>query len=603
MAGSNISLTYNGVTIGGDQFALQLHDYQIEFAYDTFRVEALVSLHSDTASNLKTLRDSTIAALTAFSKDFSIQRGATVIWSVDESEKTQGYLARPNFDLLNTPEDHELRQTFKWSCTFMRGATSTEDEGGRLAAQISVTTDAANYNTITISGTYTAVPAQGLIGKRDAREAYVNNVGAFVTGILTLIGGAQYKVVADNYQFDDESARLLFTATRRQVKVPENASGTFEAGIREQSISFTAIETSSLGIPRSRVSMFQAAYTAQLDTAVVAHTGQEAFYENTILPHVTLLLRSLLGGTVAVDNHQKTFRYDASSISVAIQGSVVFGDGDLYRHERTVSYRVSTQKEFRERWDGRQHSRITATPGPVIEAEVVVEEVVVGDPRILGIANVSSGPASSPGPFDLEREANYMRPGVPPFPAALTLANQRAPGPRISVGGSGGANSQGAGANAAGGAPPKPQPARPLDDPSFDDDPFTPGFQRPFNSTSYDDDPFTDGIQPPIGGITTVAREAGGKPPVPGGAADGGGSPAELIWVLMEATCEAGGKFIGYNNETNQENFSKIKVSSSRYITRWVWAIEEAAPVATILVQPGTPTIAPDSPAERGIPG
>ena len=71
----------------------------------------------------------------------------------------------------------------------------------------------------------------------------------------------------------------------------------------------------------------------------------------------------------------------------------------------------------------------------------------------------------------------------------------------------------------------------------------------------------------------------------------------------MEATCEAGGKFIGYNNETNQENFSKIKVSSSRYITRWVWAIEEAAPVATILVQPGTPTIAPDSPAERGTPG
>lgn len=595
MAGSNISLTYNGVTIGGDQFALQLHDYQIDFAYDTFHVEALVSLHSDTPDNFNTLRNSTIAALTAFSKDFSIQRGATVIWSVDESEKTQGYLARPNFDLMNAPEDHETRQTYKWSCTFLRGATSTEDEGGRLAAQISVTTDAANYNTITISGTYTAVPAQGLIGKRDAREAYVNNVGAFVTGILTLIGGAQYKVVADNYTFDDESARLLFTATRRQVKVPENASGTFEAGIREQSISFTAIETSSLGIPRSRVSMFQAAYTAQLDTAVVAHTGQEAFYENTILPHVTLLLRSLLGGTVAVDNHQKTFRYDASSISVAIQGSVVFGDGDLYRHERTVSYRVSTQKEFRERWDGRQHSRITATPGPVIEAEVVVEEVVVGDPRLLEIYNVASGPPSTFGAFDLARETNYMRPGTPPFPAALTLANQRAPGSRISVGSAGGANAQGAASDAAGGAPPKPEASQP--------DPYDSAWDVPIDPREFNAGVFDINSLPPLDRASQERESAGGKPPVPGGAADGGGAPAELIWVLMEATCEAGGKFIGYNNETNQENFSKIKVSSSRYITRWVWAIEEAAPVATILVQPGTPTIAPDSPAERGIPG
>lgn len=587
MAGSNISLTYNGVTIGGDQFALQLHDYQIEFAYDTFRVESVVSLHSDTASNLKTLRDSTVAALTAFSKDFSLQRGATVIWSVDESEKTQGYLARPTFDLLNTPDDHELRQTFRWACTFMRGATSTEDEGGRLAAQISVTTDAMNYNTITVTGTYTAVPAAGMTPKRDAREAYVANASAFVTGILTLIGGAQYKAVADNYQFDDESARLLFTATRRQVKVPENAAGTFEAGIREQSISLNLIDQSSLGIPRSRVSMFQAAYTATLDTAVVAHTGQQAFYENTILPHIVLLLRSLVAGdTVAIENHAKTFRYDGSSISVSLQGFNTFGDGDLISHERNVSYHVSTQKEFRERWDGRQHSRVTATPGPVIEAEVVVEERVVGDPRIRGIENVSSGPASSPGPFDLERDANYMRPGIPPFPADLVLANRRPPAPRVTAGAAaiGLAGSTG-NSDTAGGAAPTPKPSSPDYYDAYDA--YDSAWDVPAGTSPLDSIRLHS-VEDPVLQAEVIRPEA---------------DEGDLIWILMDAYCEASGKFVGYNDEPGQENFSKVKTSMARYVTRWVWGIESSAPVATILVQPGTPSIAPDSPAERGTPG
>lgn len=592
MSGSNISLTYNGVTIGGDQFALQLHDYQIEFAYDTFRVESVVSLHSDTASNLKTLRDSTVAALTAFSKDFSLQRGATVIWSVDESEKTQGYLARPTFDLLNTPDDHELRQTFRWACTFMRGATSTEDEGGRLAAQVSVTTDAANYNTITINGTYTAVPINGMTPKRDAREAYIANAGAFVTGILTLIGGAQYKVVADNYSFDDESARLIFTATRRQVKVPENAAGTFEAGIREQSISLNLIDQSSLGIPRSRVSMFQAAYTATLDTAVVAHTGQQAFYENTVLPHIVLLLRSLVAGdTVAIENHAKTFRYDGSSISVSLQGFNTFGDGDLISHERNVNYRVSTQKEFRERWDGRQHSRVSATTGPLIEAEVVVEERVVGDPRLLGISDLSSGPPSSPGPFDLGREANYMRPGAPPFPAYLTAASVRPLGVRapISAGAAAsallGVTGVSATSGQAGGAARNAQQASSPDD--LGNSLGDVSAPRTFDSVSY------------AGRlVSSFEREdsnggggAGGSPPVPGGPQQ---IPNGVQWVFLDADCQASGKFVGYNDEPGQGNFSKVKTSTTVYRTQWVWAIEEAAPVATVLVQPGNATIQTD---------
>lgn len=535
MAGTNVSFTYNGVTIGGNNFARQLGDFTIEETYASIRFDCFFTLQGSSVAALAIDRDIVTAALIQFSKDFSLTNGVTVLYAVDESAKTTGYNGRPVLRLLSTDNDHETRQSYAWSCEFKKPADSVDDDGGRLASTTSVTKDAVSYNTITVTGTYTCLDLS-----KTSVQQYLLKAETYVNTILTAVGGSQYKVVEDTYQFDDESAMCNFRATRRQVKVPENAAGTFETGIKEQNISITQSLISDLGLPKNRVNIVQANYSALLDTEVVAHTGQKTFYLDTILPNMLLRIDEQLSGYFILMNHQETFRLDGSSVTVQALGISLLGYGELLEYDRTVSYKVESKKEFAARWRGIQHDYLSSTPSPMITAVVEVQEKISGPPRFLGMKEfLKTGFPTSPEPFDYEAEFNFFRPGAPPFGDVLSAAGSQSAITRINAVAGSAASGAFSSPGGAGGVP-----------------------VNVFHAYSVERTPVNEDIDQ-----GTPAEFSGNR----------------LQWIFVGATCESNGRFYGHNDERTAISAFQPLISETVYRTEWLWGLETEVPIPVII--------------------
>lgn len=408
----NVSFTYNGRTIGGSSNeSLPLIDWNMEFTYPSVIFTGIFRVMGASTSAVKDLIEDVEADLVEYSKDFSLDSSGVNFWTIDESDKGQaGYQCRTTLTLINDGEDHELRRTFLFRLVATRSADSDEDQGGRLNSQISVTTDQIGRETISINGVYT-----GVTGGNDAVTQYKARIAAWVTSVLTAIGGSQYKVEADQYQYDDENARVIFSSRRRLVWVPENESGGYEDGIREQSINITKTANWKLGVPGQRAVLFQANYGAVLDRNEVNYNGQQAFYADVILPNLFKLLNDQLAGTITLQNQTVNYAFDNSRVTVFVTGIMKNGDDTLMEFERGIRYELSTEKDIRHRWTGRNHDWTSFSPGPRIVAEVSVLESVLGPPRLNGIDRLVSGDPSTPLTINAGDLDQIHRPGYPPF--------------------------------------------------------------------------------------------------------------------------------------------------------------------------------------------
>lgn len=601
MTGTNVAFTYNGISVGGDNFNRQLTDWNLNQSYSAFTFTATFTLVSDTAANLATLRTATLSGLEQQSKNFSLVNGATTILSVTEATKTNGYHGRPEITLTHDEHDSETRETYRFAIQFLLPADdSTLDAGGRLLANIAVTVAPNKYRIVEISGTYTCLTGS------TSREQYVASLTAYVGSVMTLLSISNFKVDEDDFKFDDEEALCHFRAVRREVKVQEKEDGTFVAGIIEQNIGFLETIPCDSGTTTSRTPGFQGSYAAILDSTIVAATGQRTFTLDTIMPNIVKLLKAKLDGTVCVVNFQPNYRLDNSSVTVTFQGFTHRGDGDLVDYSREVNYQLSEQKEFRHQWLGKQHHFVTSSPGPVIRARVTVTERVIGPPRFLGILNyLESGPPTG-SPFDFDGEVNYYRPGIPPFNVLLNGTQPRGPSQvRSTVGTSTLAPS--VGSDGTFGSGPEPSSYSPPLAPfinkagafstSFAGDFTTPapiGFIGPrplsfFSSTERE----AAKVDSPVPGTRARRKPSGPKGIITDGSA------GEPYWIFIGASCGSTGRFTGYNRVSRSELYDKVLISTTTYVTDWVWGVESALPVTTALIENSNVSATPDRQPQR----
>lgn len=596
MTGTNVAFTYNGISVGGDNFNRQLTDWNLNQSYSAFTFTATFTLVSDTAANLATLRTATLSGLEQQSKNFSLVNGATTILSVTEATKTNGYHGRPEITLTHDEHDSETRETYRFAIQFLLPADdSTLDTGGRLLANIAVTVAPNKYRIVEISGTYTCLTGS------TSREQYVASLTAYVGTVMTLLSISNFKVDEDDFKFDDEQALCHFRAVRREVKVQEKEDGTFVAGIIEQNIGFLETIPCDSGTTASRTPGFQGSYAAILDSTAVAATGQRAFTLDTIMPNVVKLLKAKLDGTICVVNFQPNYRLDNSSVTVTFQGFTHRGDGDLVDYSREVNYQFSEQKEFRHQWLGKQHHFITSSPGPVIRARVTVTERVIGLPRLLGNHSfLESGPPTG-SPFDFTGEVNYYRPGIPPFNGLLNGTSRRGPGQTRSTVGISFAQSS-VGSGGVFGAGPEPSNYQPPLAPYLGAGPtftgqFDTNFRPDFGGNGFIGPQFNRFESFDPDSVENTLGEVPGGGPTPRAAkpreiiTDGSGEP---YWIFIGANCGSTGRFTGYNRVSRSDLYDKVLISTTTYVTDWVWGVESALPVTTALIENSNPAPLPD---------
>ncbi len=428
----NVEFTYGDpaegtVTFGGTGSDVRpLLSWDVEITYTSFIFTAAIRIIAPDRDEFE-MRLRELDLLRHHSGDFSLIQGVgtgtpETLYSFTEAAKTFAYRARTNLVSIDDPKDHKLRRTFIFQIMATRPADSIADEGGRRAASINVSQDPTGRKSVTISGIYTAIDDGGV---RDAVASFTVEFSTFATDVLSLIPG-DFDQLPVQYQYDDERAELTFSASYLEQDVPEQidtGSGVFNDAIKDQNIIFARRSRWSIGLPGLIVpSVVEVNYNAGIDRTVVDHTDLVDFYKDTIKPHIINQVKLKFGSQFGIIIREElvNFRLDGSGVSVFMQILLKRSETDLVRFTKVVTYRLSTQKDIRNRWTGFNHDYTTFTPGPRILGEIQVVEIVLGPPNYTGMEDLLISTPASGGPIDETNGNSFQRPSEPPFPDALT---------------------------------------------------------------------------------------------------------------------------------------------------------------------------------------
>ncbi len=411
-AGGDILDTAASLAIGGGKILVTASSavFTASMVGQALDVEGVGSFQIESiAGAVATCTPSSILPLPSAAAGLTIRVGEAII-RTNEAARTTGYRCRVGLVRSQDARDHRYRRTYSLSFRFEGPADSSLDGGGRRAAGISVTTDASGRRVAAFSGTFTG------IGASDAVAQYTANVGGWVTPILTGLGST-FEKVDENISYDDEKAILRFRLIYQEVIYPES-EGTFNvAGIKNASVSMARRQVALHGLPSIKAPTFvQVNYSASLDKDLVPHGSVMGFYASTIKPHLLGQINSKFGDPAIIIQEIVTPLFADSQISVFMDVQIK-QDTPQLSFQKTVSYGLASQREFRQRWKSAPHKYTTFTPGPRIMAAVRVSETRLGQPVHEGAGIFSSEPEFPPGgALDEGNADQFQVPGTPPFP-------------------------------------------------------------------------------------------------------------------------------------------------------------------------------------------
>lgn len=240
---------------------------------------------------------------------------------------------------------------------------STAGRMGRRDSRVSVSFSPSRKRTITISGTYTAVPSTPL-----ARDQYEAVIGAYVTAVQTAIdAAAKWELIEEPITEVDDTVDSTAGKGKvlRFVRVYEEiiftqagaTSGVDNPSIVRQFFRATRRISNPGSIPRAGLFTFvDATYDCAVDKTL--STDLLGLWNNTIKPFMIQRVAALVPGVAALVEDRHSFDFDGNTIQAQLTFQGTTGVRDTIEGEIVVEDALETGSVVVPVFDRNQHAAV-----------------------------------------------------------------------------------------------------------------------------------------------------------------------------------------------------------------------------------------------------
>ncbi len=380
-----LSITYAGYKVGGDQTARILRDWHmVEQSYETATVEYRFTLVQATAALLA-------AAISEVEAIFRTPQQALTIMQDSQTFKSFSHTNSTGFDGLPTitkrgePTDTGRSRTYTVRIEFQLPADTSGSGYRRITkTAVNVAYSPARRRTLTISGQYTAS------GSTAARDVYEGAIAGYAASVQSALGGT-WKLLEEPTTSSNDSDKVIdFTILYEEIIF--TGVGASNVNIRKEAMTIGRNKVgpgdSPDGGPAKRFVTLNVNYECWLDNT--ASTNLRGLY-TSIRPLILSQVRATLeGGAIAVMDENPTFDPVENKLNVSM---VCFGASG----SNIIENKVTTENHIEHglvqvpAWAGDPLARYIF-PGPRTERKTVTIQQ-----RVFGRAGNGGGGAGPAG--------------------------------------------------------------------------------------------------------------------------------------------------------------------------------------------------------------
>lgn len=349
-----LAITYGSyvVGLGGTSSDVRPTDkVTVEQEYTSGRVSFEVMVLSSSASAFATVEAALVSAFRTPEQTLTVALGGQTRYSFSPASNT-GFNTSPSIEKLAGVEDTDRSGRYRIEISFGLPA-SLAGKSGRQSASVSVRTDPAGIQEVTISGVYTALSGNS------AREQYDAAIATYVAAVKSALSITDWELVGRPIEEDDHNGTALrFARVYREIFRNQGVGTTDVAGIvnprlRIRRTDSATGDTTELGQTEPLRSM-DLSYTCTVDKSVT--TDLDSFYTSTIRPHLIAEAEALAGTGVIVQRESPNFDLFANRVYVDMDLLADVGTG-LFSASVEVEDVISNGEVRFVVWDGNPYSR------------------------------------------------------------------------------------------------------------------------------------------------------------------------------------------------------------------------------------------------------
>jgi hypothetical protein len=327
-----LSVTYGATTVGGTSAVYLLHGpVRIDKSYDRVTVSFQVACTDiSSEANFAATAQALEAAFRKPWQALTITLGSTTVASYSHTSNT-GYNAQPSIQETGDERYETGRSRLYAISVTCEVPADLSGQSGRRYSSVALEKSPAGQNTVTISGRYTALSGNS------ARAQYEASIEAYVSAVLTAIGGT-YEKVAETASADDQNKNLDFARTYLELLYNQSQGTLDNTTIFRHSVLYTRQAVGPGDAPRGnarRLERVSAVYEAWVEKAT---TDLESVYQNTIRPFLLAQVQEIWTPSLLALIEEGTPMMDRTA--QRIQGTLTFamvttGSGVLEYAERS----------------------------------------------------------------------------------------------------------------------------------------------------------------------------------------------------------------------------------------------------------------------------
>ena len=372
-----LSLTWNGITIGGTS-EYEPHDaYSQRITYDAFDITLQVLVRADTAALFT-------AACVAFETAIRVRDAALAITLSGQSLRSFDPAAGTAFETFgdivkrgNLETDSGRARVY--TVTF-RGRIPPPAGDNPKDERISISYDAERRAEITYNLTWSREGATSASSAYNSAKAtyYASNNGAYLSG-YTL------KKVLERIEPDRTDSEARITCTWRQLIDTATASALDHANIEDHTLQIQ-IDEPAPGDSSDRVVRLRTiTCTFQGSINSEETTDLDTLWDGTILPHIESQVQALFSPRhLAQLNANPQYQPTSNRITASIVYEAAIGSTDLIASEVEVAFDEQSGIDFTPAWDGNPLSAYAD------EANSTRLRMTTSTKRVLGIVGPTS---------------------------------------------------------------------------------------------------------------------------------------------------------------------------------------------------------------------
>ncbi len=344
-----LKVTYGGLAVGGSDTDYEIDGYTVVRTGDREgSVEFSFVVAEATESDFIDACQTVEAAFRKPYQDLLVELNGSAILTLAQSGNTA---LDPRPEILKRGQDGDTARSRIYTVRIAYGLpanTGAEPEAGLRESAVSVRYTPARKRTVTISGTFTAVPGS------DARAQYESRIDAFAAAVLTAIGGT-YDLVEETAEHDTNDRLLTFSRTYEEI-VQSQGPVTDDADINRFTLSVRFVREGPGDTPKAgRLATLELVSEVWVDKTRT--TNLPAKFDGLRDWYVTEMQSTLGSGDFALVHQDVDYDSFENRFTVRMTAKGVATKETVFENQITVEDALSPGVQLVPAWTGNPFSR------------------------------------------------------------------------------------------------------------------------------------------------------------------------------------------------------------------------------------------------------